>query len=80
MGIFLFISLFVPRLGLFAAWLFGGIPFNNVPFIFDLLGALIFPRILIIYYIWYAELGTGWMVAHVIALIIALVVKLKDDD
>lgn len=76
----LFFSLFFPRLSLFFAWVNNSIPFNNVPFFFDLIGAIVFPRLLIIYYIWYAELGTGWMVAHIVALILAKIFQSSDDD
>jgi len=76
----LFFSLFFPRITLFFAWLSNAIPVNNVPFFFDLIGAIVFPRLLIIYYIWYAELGTGWMIAHIIALIIAKVLHSIDDE
>lgn len=76
----LFFGLFFPRLSLFFAWIFNSIPYNNVPFFFDLIGAIVFPRLLIIYYIWYAELGTGWMVAHIVALILAKILQSSDDD
>lgn len=79
MGVFLFFSLLFPRISLFIAWLSGGIPVNNVPFFFDIISAISFPRLLIIYYIWYAELGIGWMVAHILALIIRLMLKSIDD-
>ena len=69
----LFFSLFFPRISLFFAWMVGGIPYNNVPLFFDVVSAIVFPRMLIIYYIWYAELGTGWMIAHIIALIVSKV-------
>ncbi len=75
MGALLFFSLFFPRLSLFIAWLAGGIPVNNVPFFFDALSTLMFPRLLIMYYIVYADLGTGWLVAHIIALIIKLFIN-----
>ena len=80
MGAFLFFSLFFPRISLFIAYLAGGIPFNNVPLFFDVLGALIFPRLLIMYYIVYADLGTGWLIAHIIALIIRIIIKSESDD
>jgi hypothetical protein len=70
MALFLFFSLLFPRLSLFVAWLSGGIPPNNVPLFFDGLGALVFPRMLIMYYIVYADLGTGWLIAHIIAFIV----------
>lgn len=75
MGVLLFFSLFFPRLSLFIAWLAGGIPPNNVPLFFDVLGTLMFPRLLIMYYIIYADLGVGWLIAHIIALIIKLFIN-----
>jgi len=80
MTLFLLISLFFPRISLFIAYLVGGIPFNNVPLFFDLLGALIFPRLLIMYYIVYADLGTGWLIAHIIALIIKMAINGSKED
>jgi hypothetical protein len=80
MGVLLFFSLFFPRISLFIAYLAGGIPVNNVPLFFDVLGALVFPRILIMYYIVYADLGTGWLIAHIIALIIKMVINGSKDD
>lgn len=80
MGVFLFFSLFFPRISLFIAWLCSGIPTNNVPLFFDGLGALIFPRLLIMYYIVYADLGTGWLIAHIIALIIKIIINSKEKD
>jgi len=72
--IFLFCSLFFPRIVLFIAWMTGSIPSNNVPLFFDLFGAIIIPRFLIMYYIIHAELGAGWLIAHIIALIIQLII------
>jgi hypothetical protein len=77
--IFLLISLFFPTITLIVAWMNNFIPFNNVPFFFDFIGTLIFPRLLIIYYIVYAELGTGWLIAHIIALIIKIIINSADD-
>lgn len=72
---FLVISLLFPRLCLFIAYLYNQVPQNDVPFFFDFFGALIFPRMLILYYIWYAQLGTGWFIIHLVALIISLAIK-----
>lgn len=77
--IFLLISLFFPRITLIIAWLNSSIPFNNVPFFSDFLGALVFPRLLIMYYIVYAELGTGWLIAHIIAFIIKMIMNGVDE-
>lgn len=80
MTLLLLVSLVFPRISLFIAYLAGGIPVNNVPLFFDVLGGLIFPRLLIMYYIVYAELGIGWLIAHIIALIIKMVINGSKDD
>ena len=69
----LFFSLFFPRLSLFVAWLAGGIPANAVPFWFEFFLTLFVPRALIIFYIG-TTLGwnSGWLVAHVVAWLIAM--------
>jgi len=77
---FLLISLFFPRLCLFIAYVNSSIPKNDIPLFFDFLGSLIFPRLLIMYYIWYAELGTGWIIAHIIALIISKIINSEEKD
>lgn len=77
--IFLLISLFFPTITLIVAWMSNSIPLNNVPFFFDFIGAIIFPRLLIIYYIIYAELGFGWFIAHIIALIIKIIIDSNGD-
>jgi hypothetical protein len=79
MELLLFFSLFFPRISLFIAWIYSGIPFNNVPLFFDALGTIIFPRLLIMYYIIYADLGTGWLIAHIIALIIKALMNGVDE-
>jgi len=78
--VFLLISLFFPRITLFLFWMFSSVPNNNVPFFFDFIFAIIFPRLLIMYYIVYAELGTGWLIAHIIALIISKVIDAANED
>jgi len=75
MGVFLFFSLFFPRISLLLAYMAGGMPSNDVPLFIDVVSALFIPRLLIIYYIWFAELGAGWMAAHIIALIIKVFLK-----
>lgn len=76
----LFVGLFFPRIALTIAYLGGGVPTNNVPLFFDFIGTLIIPRILIMYYIWYAELGGGWMFLHIFALIIAKIRQSNSED
>lgn len=75
----LFFSLFFPRLSLFVAYLYGGIPPNTVPFWFEFLITLFLPRALVIFYIG-TTLGwdSGWIIAHIIAwIIISISVKEK---
>jgi hypothetical protein len=69
----LFFSLFFPRISLFVAWLSGAIPPNGVPFWFEFFLTLFVPRALIIFYIG-TTLGwnSGWLVAHVIAWLLAM--------
>ncbi len=76
---FLLISLLFPRLCLLVAYIYNQVPQNDVPFFFDFLGAVFFPRMLILYYIWFAELGAGWFIAHLIALIISIAIKSDDE-
>mgnify|MGYP001602294369 CR=1 FL=1 len=76
---FLLISLLFPRLCLLVAYLNHQIPQNDVPLFFDFFGAAFFPRMLILYYIWFAELGTGWFIVHLIALIISMIIKSAED-
>ena len=76
---FLLISLFFPRLCLLVAYFINQIPQNDVPLFFDFFGLVFFPRMLILYYIWFAELGTGWFIAHLIALIISVTIKSVKD-
>ena len=77
---FLVISLFFPRLCLLVAYFSSSIPNNDVPLFFDFLGFAIVPKLLIMYYIWYAELGIGWIIAHAIALIISKVINSEEKD
>jgi len=80
MTLLLLFSLFFPRISLFIAYLAGGIPHNNVPLFFDVLGSLVFPRLLIMYYIVYADLGIGWLIAHIIAFIIKMIANGSSED
>lgn len=76
----LLLGLFFPSIALLFTWIFGEIPTNNIPLFFDVLGAIISPRLLIIYYIVYADLGTVWLIAHIIALIIKMFINGSSDD
>ena len=70
---FLVLSLFVPRLSLFLAWLQHGMG-HYIPATVNLIGIalwLIIPRLLILYWI-YTDQGIGlWFILHLIALVIA---------
>jgi hypothetical protein len=65
------LGLFLPRVTLVAAWLTHTVPPNNVPFIFDLLGAAFLPRVLICIYIAFNMGYNEWFWLH---LIVALLV------
>ena len=68
----LFFSLFFPRISLFFAYVSHAIPVNPVPYWGDVVLAIFVPRVLMIIYI-ASTLGwdNGWMVAHIIFLILA---------
>ena len=61
------ITLLFPRLGLVIAWFAGQIPYNTIPFIGDVVLAILLPRLLMVIYI-STNLGTGnpWFWAHLI--------------
>jgi hypothetical protein len=50
-NIFLVLSLFIPRITLVLFYLVHSIPYNNIPFIGDILLTIFLPRVLIIIYI-----------------------------
>jgi hypothetical protein len=68
---FLVLGLFLPRVTLVAAYLTNTVPPNNVPLIFDILGAIFLPRVLICIYIAFNMGYNEWFWLH---LIVALVV------
>lgn len=68
---FLVLGLFLPRVTLIAAYFTQTVPPNNVPFIFDVLGTLFLPRVLICIYIAFNLGYNEWFWIH---LIVALVV------
>lgn len=70
----LLFGLFFPRITLWVAWLTASIPPNSVPFWFEFFLTLFLPRALICFYI-VTTLGwhSGWLIAHGIAWIIAVV-------
>ena len=49
--IFLVLSLFIPRITLIIFYFLHSIPYNNVPFIGDILLTIFLPRVLILIYI-----------------------------
>jgi len=63
---FLILSLVFPRLTLFLAWIFGGIPAHTgVPFAVCLLGSIFFPRILIgIFIAMNYGFSSPWFIVH----------------
>jgi hypothetical protein len=71
---FLLFSLFFPRLTLIVTSLFvpAAYPQNSVPLLADLLLGFLFPRILILIYI-YQNFGYDniWFIAHLVAAVIA---------
>ena len=68
---FLVLGLFLPRVTLIAAYLTHSIPRNEVPLIFDVLGLVFLPRVLICIYIAYNMGYNEWFWLH---LVVALVV------
>src|SRR5215469_16001106 len=68
---FLVLGLFLPRVTLVAAYLTHTIPPNNVPFILDVVGAIVLPRVLICIYIAFNMGYNEWFWLH---LAVALVV------
>jgi predicted ferric reductase len=68
---FLVLGLFLPRLTLVAAYITHTVPANNVPFLLDVLGTLILPRVLICIYIATNMGYNEWFWTH---LVVALLV------
>jgi hypothetical protein len=68
---FLVLGLFLPRVTLLAAYFTGTVPPNNVPVIFDVLGGIFLPRVLICVFIAYNMGYNEWFWLH---LIVALIV------
>jgi hypothetical protein len=65
--LFLFVTLFFPRIGLFFAYFINhNIPFNPVPFFADVILAIFFPRILILIYIAFTDGFGVWFWVHLI--------------
>jgi len=63
-------SLFFPRISLLVAYVSGLIPFNTVPFIGDFALTVLFPRVLMLIYIYQNQGIDGWFVIHLIFLLI----------
>lgn len=70
-GWFLLISLLFPRFMLLIAWATNSIPFNTTPFAADVILSILFPRILILIYIYGCQGLSGWFWVHLIAMGIA---------
>ena len=70
---FLLISLFFPRFVLFFWWLTNNLPYNTTPFLADIVSAIIFPRILILVYIYGLQGPSEWFWIHMVAMIAAYV-------
>ena len=68
---FLVLGLFLPRVTLVLAYFTQTMPPNNVPFIFDILGAIFLPRVLICIFIAINMGYNDWFWLH---LIVALIV------
>ena len=69
---FLVLTLFFPRLTLLVSYLNGWIPPNTIAFWGDALLSVLFPRVLVLIYI-YQNIGMNnvWFWVHVIALVLA---------
>jgi hypothetical protein len=69
----LIIGLFLPRLGLFIAWITSGYPPNALPDLVNFVLWLFIPRFLMAYYI-YSDIGTNnvWFWAYVLTGILGL--------
>jgi hypothetical protein len=67
----LVLTLFIPRISLLIAYFAHQIPYNNIPFIGDLLLYVFFPRVLMVIYI-YDNLGwqNAWFWIHIVMAII----------
>lgn len=69
----LFFSLFLPRISLLVAYINGLIPPNNIPFIGDVILAVLVPRLLMLIYIaTVMGFDTGWFWAHVVFFILSI--------
>jgi hypothetical protein len=73
----LVLTLFLPRISLFIAYLIGQIPANPVPFLGDILLFIFLPRVLMLIYI-VENFGTAspWFWIH---LVVALIVWYKSS-
>jgi len=69
----LVLTLFLPRIGLYIAWLNGTIPYNDIPFWGDFFMTLFIPRVLMLLYIG-MNMGCGniWFIVHLIMAIFAM--------
>ncbi|MCI0450305.1 MAG: hypothetical protein L0Y79_11070 [Chlorobi bacterium] len=67
----LVLTLFIPRISLLIAYFSHQIPYNNLPFVGDLLLYIFLPRVLMVIYI-YDNLGwqSPWFWIHIVMAII----------
>lgn len=65
---FLLLGLFFPRFTLFFWWITGNLPYNVMPLIVDVIGAIFVPRLLIMAYIYDIQGMSGWFWMHFIFL------------
>ena len=72
---FLVLGLFLPRVTLVAAYLTHTIPPNNVPFILDVVGAIVLPRVLICIYIAFNMGYNEWFWLHLAVALIMYAVS-----
>ena len=61
---FLLLSLFTPRIVLLFWWATHNLPYNDTPFLADLLGSIFLPRILVMVYIYQNQGTSSWFWLH----------------
>lgn len=67
---FLLLSLVFPRGVLFIWWLTGNLPYNTTPFLGDIICSVLFPRVLVLVYIYGIQGVSGWFIIHLIVMFI----------
>ena len=73
-NLFLILTLFIPRITLIIYFLLHQIPYNNVPFIGDVLLTIFLPRVLVLIYI-ADNLGTSsvWFWIHLVVAVMVYI-------